>query len=37
MHLNSTGKVILLTGQHLIDLLTNQEDNILPLPWIADS
>jgi hypothetical protein len=39
MHLNSTGKesIASLIGQHLTDLLTKQENNILPLPWIDDS
>jgi hypothetical protein len=39
MHLNLIGKerVALLIGQHLIKLLTKQENNILSLPWIDDS
>jgi hypothetical protein len=39
MHLNSIGKekVALFIGQHLINLLTKQENNILSLPWIDDS
>jgi hypothetical protein len=39
MHLNSIGKekFALLIGQHLINLLTKQENNILSLPWIDDS
>jgi hypothetical protein len=36
MHLNRSGgdKVAKIIGQHTIDLLTRQEDNILTLPWI---
>jgi hypothetical protein len=39
MHLNLSGKekVALLIGQHLINLLTKQVNNILPLSWIHDS
>jgi hypothetical protein len=39
LHLNSIGKekVALLIGQHLINLLTEQENNILSLPWNGDS
>jgi hypothetical protein len=39
MHLNLSGKekVVLLIGQHLINLLAEQVNNILPLSWIHDS
>jgi hypothetical protein len=39
MHLNSRRKekATSLIGQHLTDLLTKQENNILPLPWIDDN
>jgi hypothetical protein len=35
MHLNSKGteNVAKITGQHLIDLLNRQDNNILLLPW----
>jgi hypothetical protein len=38
MQVNSTRKekVASLIGQQLIDLLTKQENNILPFPWIED-
>jgi hypothetical protein len=39
MHLNLSEKekVALLIGQHLINLLAKQVNNILPLSWIDDS
>jgi hypothetical protein len=39
MRLNSIGKeeVALLIGQHLINLLSKQENNVLSFPWIDDS